>query len=231
MTYFHPTEPILRRKQHTLDYQDRQGLLHLKLKIKDITLLSNIYTRIDQVFIIWGLISAAIFITAQFSPISWVTQAIVWSVLTVVGTLATIGLTYFWVAVERLHWVLYAWVILMLAGVALTDLGIFLGWGQVLLHLSHLWLGLCAIGYFCTGIGLRSRAFIISGLIHVLGIASLSYVAGWQFLATGLIMVANLFVFAESQWDMRLPIENYGLLTEKQKQFNRQQQRLRQVIF
>jgi hypothetical protein len=119
----------------------------------------------------------------------------------------------------------------MLAGVALTDLGIFLGWGQVLLHLSHLWLGLCAIGYFCTGIGLRSRAFIISGLIHVLGIASLSYVAGWQFLATGLIMVANLFVFAESQWDMRLPIENYGLLTEKQKQFNRQQQRLRQVIF
>jgi hypothetical protein len=44
-------------------------------------------------------------------------------------------------------------------------------------------------------------------------------------------MVANLFVFAESQWDMRLPIENYGLLTEKQKQFNRQQQRLRQVIF
>jgi hypothetical protein len=229
MTFFNPTEPILRPKQHALDYQDRQGLLHIQLKIKNKTLVSNIYTRIDQVFVLWGLVSAAIFITAQFTPISWVTQAIVWSVLTVVGTLVTIGLTHFWVAVERLHWVLYIWVILMLAGVAITDLGIFLGWGQVLMHLSHLWLGLCAIGYFCTGIGMRSRAFIISGIIHSLGIASLSYVGGWQFLVTGLIMVANLFVFAETQWDMRLPIESYGLLTEEQKQFNREQQKLRQA--
>ncbi|MBF2021927.1 MAG: hypothetical protein IGR93_18005 [Hydrococcus sp. C42_A2020_068] len=229
MTFFNPTEPILRPKQYALDYQDRQGLLHVQLKIKNKTLVSSIYTRIDQVFGLWGLISAAIFITAQFTPISWVTQAIVWSVLTVGGTLVTIGLTHFWVAVERLHWVLYVWVILMLVGVAITDLGIFLGWGQVLMHLSHLWLGLCAIGYFCTGIGMRSRAFIISGIIHSLGIVSLSYVVGWQFLVTGLIMAANLFVLAETQWDMRLPIESYGLLTEKQKQFNREQQKLRQA--
>ncbi|MCU0533899.1 MAG: hypothetical protein MUD14_08385 [Hydrococcus sp. Prado102] len=230
MTFFNPTEPIIRRKQHALDFQDRQGLLHLRLKIKNTILFSNLYTRIDQVFVVWGLISGAIFITGQFAPISWVTQAIFWSVLTVVGTIVTIGLTHFWVAVERLQWILYSWVVLMLVGVTITDLGIFLGWGQVLLHLSHLWLGLCGIGYFCTGIGLRSRAFILSGIIHASGIALLPHVAGWQFLTTGLIMVANLLVFAETQWDMRLPIENYALLTEEQKQFNYQQQQLREAI-
>jgi hypothetical protein len=229
MTFFNSTEPIIRRKQHALDYQDLQGLWHFQVKIKDITLVSNIYTRIDQVFVVWGIISAAIFITAQFAPISWITQAIAWSVLTVVGTAATIGLTNFWVAVERLHWVVYTWAVLMLGGLVITDLGILWGWGQILMHLSDLWLGLCAIGYFCTGIGLRSRAFIFSGIIHALGILILPHVPGWQFLTTGLIMVVNLFVFAETQWDMRSPIENYGLLSEEQKQFNHQQRQLRQV--
>ncbi|MGH2413637.1 MAG: hypothetical protein ACRDEA_08090 [Microcystaceae cyanobacterium] len=229
MNFFNPTEPIFRRKQEALDYQDRQGLLRLHLQIKDRTLLSSIYTRIDQVFVLWGLISAAIFITAQFAPISWITQAIFWSVLTFIGTVATIILTYFWVKVERLRWVLYCWVVLMLAGVAITDLGIFLGWGQVLMHLSHLWLGLSALGYFCTGLGLRSRAFTVSGIIHLLGIALLPYVVGWQFLTTGLLMVGNLLIFAEIQWDMRPPIESYSLLTEAQKEFNQEQYRLRQA--
>lgn len=229
MTFFNPTQPILRRKQEALDYQDLQGLLNLELRIKDKSIFSAIYTRIDQVFIIWGLISAAIFITAQFFPISWITQATVWSVLTVVGTAVMIGLTHFWVSVERLRWVLYSWVILILAGVGITDLGIFLGWGQVLMHLSHLWLGLSAIGYLITGVGMRSRAFILSGIVHCLGILLLPYVGGWQFLTTGFLMVANLFIFAGTQWDMRLPIKNYNLLTEEQRQFNQQQYRLRQV--
>ncbi len=229
MSLFNPTAPILRRKQEALDYQDRQGLLRIQLQIKNKTLFSGIYTRIDQVFVIWGLISAAIFMTAQFTPISWMTQAIFWSVLTAIGTVAMVILTHFWVAVERLRWVLYCWVILMLTGLAITDLGIFLGWGQVLINLSHLWLGLSAIGYFCTGLGMRSRAFIVSGMIHLLGIAILPYVGGWQFLTTGLLMVANLFIFAETQWDMRPPIENYGLLTAQQKQFNRKQYKLRQT--
>lgn len=229
MNFFNTTEPILRRKQEALDFQDRQGLLQLKLCIKNKTLFSTIYTRIDQVFVIWGLISALIFITAQFTPISWINQAIFWSVLTVIGTVAMIVLTHFWVRVERLLWVLYAWVVLMLGGVLVTDLGIFCSWGQVLMHLSHLWLGLCAIGYFCTGVGLRSRAFIVSGIFHLLGVAILPYFMGWQFLVTGLIMTANLLVFAESQWDMRPPIKNYGLLTAAQKEFNREQYLLRQV--
>ena len=229
MSLFNPTAPILRRKQHALDSQDRQGLWRIKVQIKDKTLFSGIYTRIDQVFVIWGLISATIFLTAQFTPISWMSQAIFWSVLTASGTVAMVLLTHFWVAVERLRWVLYFWVSLMLSGLAITDLGIFLGWSQVLMNLSHLWLGLSALGYLGTGLGMGSRAFIVSGMIHLLGIALLPYVGGWQFLTTGVLMVANLFIFAESQWDMRPPIENYGLLSAQQKQFNREQYKLRQT--
>ena len=76
MTFFNLSEPVFRRKQHALDFQDRQGLLQFKLGIKNRTLFSAIYTRIDQVFVVWGLISAIIFFTAQLSPIDWITQAI-----------------------------------------------------------------------------------------------------------------------------------------------------------
>lgn len=229
MPLFNSAEPIIRRKQHALDFQDRQGLLKLRLQISNKTLFHNIYTRIDQVFVVWGLITAVIFFTAQFAPIDWLTQAAFWSVLTIVGTAGMTILTHFWVKVERLRWVLYAWIVLMLGGVAITNFGIYSGSGTVLMHLCHLWLGLSAIGYFCTGIGLRSRAFIVSGLFHILGIAILPFCLGWQFLATGLVMSANLLMFAETQWDMRPPINNYSLLTEEQKEFNQQQYLIRQA--
>ena len=228
MTFFNLSEPIFRPKQHALDFQDRQGLLKFKLEIKNKTLLSTIYTRIDQVFVSWGLISAIIFFTAQFAPIDWLTQAIFWSVLTVVGTAIMTVLTYFWVGVERLRWVLYGWIVLMLGGLVVTDLGIFLGWGQILMHLCDIWLILSAVGYVLTGIGLRSRAFFASALFHLLGVVILPYCLGWQFLATGLVMTVNLLVFAETQWDMRPPIENYGVLTEEEKEFNRLQYLIRQ---
>ena len=229
MPLFNTAEPIIRRKQHALDFQDRQGLLKLRLQISDKTLFNNIYTRIDQVFVVWGLITALIFFTAQFAPIDWRTQALFWSMLTVAGTVAMSVLTYFWVKVERLRWVLYAWIVLMLAGVGITDYGIFMGSGTILMHLCDLWLGLSAVGYFCTGIGLRSRALIMAGLFHILGIAILPLCVGWQFMATGLVMTANLLMFAETQWDMRLPIDNYGVLSEEQQEFNRQQFLVRQA--
>ena len=229
MVLFNSAEPIIRRKQHALDFQDRQGLLQLKLKISNKTLFNNIYTRIDRVFVVWGVITAVIFFTAQFAPIDWITQAVFWSVLTGVGTVSMAILTYFWVKVERLRWVLYAWMVLMLGGVVVTDLGILQGWGQVLMHLCHIWLGLSALGYFFTGVGLRSRAFIMAGMFHTLGIFILPHCIGWQFLATGLIMTVNLLVFAETQWDMRLPIENYAVLTKEQKEINRQQYVIRQA--
>ena len=124
MSFFNPTEPIIRSKQEALDFQDRQGLLRLHLKIADKTLISAFYTRIDQVFVLWTLVCLTIFVTAQFAPISWVIQAGFWSALTFIGTAGMIVLTHFWVKVERLRWILYSWVILMVTGVALTDLSI-----------------------------------------------------------------------------------------------------------
>jgi hypothetical protein len=229
MPLFNSAEPIIRPKQHALDFQDRQGLLKLRLQINNKTLFQTIYTRIDQVFVFWGLITAVIFFTAQFAPIDWVTQATFWSILTVVGTAGMTILTHFWVKVERLRWVLYTWIFLMLGGVAITNFGIYCASGTVLMHLCHLWLGLSAVGYFCTGIGLRSRAFIMSGLFHILGIIILPFCLGWEFLTTGLVMTANLLMFAETQWDMRPPIDNYSVLTEKQKEFNREQYLIRQT--
>jgi len=228
MTFFNPSEPIIRSKQEALDFQDRQGLLSLDLKLGDKTLISVFYTRIDQVFILWGLISAAIFITAQFAPISWVIQAGLWSVLTLIGTMGMVVLTHFWVKVERLRWVLYFWVILMLTGVVLTDLSIFLSWGPILMRLCPMWMGLSALGYLGTGVGMRSRAFTLASIVHLLGIAVLPYLGGWQFLSTGIVMAASLLMFAGVQWDMRPPIE-YNLLTREQKQFNEKQYQLRQV--
>jgi hypothetical protein len=228
MSFFNPSEPILRSKQEALDFQDRQGLLRIHLQLGDKTLISASYTRIDQVFILWGLISAAIFVTAQFAPISWLIQAGFWSVLTLLGTVGMVMLTHFWVKVERLRWILYCWVTLMLVGVVVTDLSIFLSWGQILMRLCPLWLGLTGLGYFLTAIGMRSRAFTFASIVHIIGIAVLPYVGSLQFLSTGIVMAASLLLFAEVQWDMRPPIQ-YNLLTPEQQQFNKQQYQLRQV--
>jgi len=229
MPLFNSTEPIICRKQPSLDFPDRQGILKLKLKINNKTLFYNIYTIIDQVFVIWGLITAIIFFTAQFTPIDWIAQAIFWSILTVIGTVTMTALTHFWVKVEGLRWLLYSWVVLMLGGMTITDLAIYYGSPTVLMHLCELWLGLSAVGYFCTGIGLRSRAFIIAGLFHLVGIGILPLFIGWQFLVTGLVMTANLLMFAETQWDMRTPIYNYNVITEKRQVFDPKQYLIRQA--
>ncbi len=84
----------------------------------------------------------------------------------------------------------------MVAGVVLTDLSIVLSWGLLLMNVCTLWLGLIAVGYFCTGLGMRSRAFTLAGVIHLLGIVLLPYVGGWQFLTAGMVMTASLLIFA-----------------------------------
>ena len=201
MNLLHSTKPILRRKQRDIYCQEYQSLVSLYLKIAGKTLYSGLYSCLDQVFIIWGLIVAAIFVTAQFLPISWTTQAIVWSILTLAGTLSMMILTHFWVKQQQLNWILYLWVMLMVSGVILTDCSIFLGWGWLLIHLSHLWLGLCSLGYIIPALGLNSRALLLVGLGHLLGLFILPYVMGWQFLATAVIMVVSLLVLAETQWD------------------------------
>ncbi|MEG4285209.1 hypothetical protein QUB68_18945 [Microcoleus sp. A006_D1] len=228
MTFFNPCEPPIRCKQEHLDVQDLAGLLRLRWKVGNITLFSGFYTRIDQTFLLWGLVTAGIFFTAQFVPLSWSFQAILWSTVTLIGTAIMAVLTLFWVKVERVSWILYSWAILMISGLVLTDCSIFAGWGGLLLHLCDLWLGLSAIGYFCTGLGLRSRTFIAIGLTHLFAIGLLPFVAPWQYLTTGIVIAGCLILLSELQWDMRSPIDN-TLLTEEEKEFNRIQQQLRQI--
>ncbi|MFP5272817.1 MAG: hypothetical protein ACLGGO_21720 [Coleofasciculus sp.] len=107
-----------------------------------------------------------------------------------------------WVKVERVSWVLYCWVILMLVGLLITDLGVILIWSGVIANLCPLWLGLSALGYWCTGLALHSRAIIAVGLVHLLAIRVLPYVRSWSFLFTGSVMVLALILLAELRWDM-----------------------------
>jgi hypothetical protein len=227
MSWFNFQKPIFCRKQQALDIQDLRGLLRINWKIKDRIIFSSLYTRIDQSLIIWGLVTAAIFATAQFLPFSWYLQSIFWSLLTLIATIIMVVMTWFWATVERLIWVIYCWAFLMLAGLLFTDISLFAGWGSALIYLCPLWLFISALGYFCTGLALHSRAFFLIGTIHLLTIEALPYVGGWQFLVTGGVMTISLLFLAELQWDMRPPIQ-YSLLTVKEREFNQEQQRLRQ---
>lgn len=227
MTFFNSTEPIIRRKQTALDLQDLCGLLKINIEIGNNQLFSRFYTRVDQALLLWGIIALTIFTTAQFLPLSWITQAYVWSALTLVATVWMISLTNFWTKVEQLSWVMYLWGGLMLFTLTLTNLGIFGGWGIILMNLCPLWLGSCALGYFLTGLGLKSRVFMLMGLIHLFGIAFLPLITGWQFLATGLIIAGSLVLLSELQWDMRDPISS-PILSEEEQEFNQQQQQRRQ---
>jgi len=227
MHFFHPNDPIVRRKQTALDVQDLSGLLEINLAIGNRTLLSKFYTRVDQALLLWAIMAFLIFTTAQFFPISWVTQGYVWSILTVVATAIMIGLTGFWTKVEQLRWVMYLWGGLMMSGLIFTNCGIFLGWSWVLMNLCSLWLGICAVGYFITGLGLQSRLFMLVSLVHALGIMVLPTILGWQFFATGLIIAGSLVFLSELQWDMRDAIDS-PVLSETEKQFNQQQYQLRQ---
>lgn len=201
MTFFNPNAPLLCRKQNLVDVPYIPGMWRLHLQVGNTTLFSSFYTRLDQACIVWGVISIVIFATAQFIPISWITQAVWWTVLSVVGTLAMLVLTPSWLRQEGLGWVIDSWTALMLLGVVITDLAIYLGWSAVLVNLCPLWLVLIALGYFCTGLGMRSRTLLLTGLFHLLGILVLPYVAGWEFLTTGLISGGAVLMLAELQWD------------------------------
>lgn len=219
MTFFNYTVPPLRRKQPCVDVQELQGVWRVDWRIGNTTVYSTFYTRVDQACILWSLILAAMFATAQFFPLNWSLQALLWSALTLFGTAAMVLWTAFWVKVERVRWVLYCWVVLMVVGLMVTNCAILLGWGEVLIRLCPLWLGLSALGYLCTGLGVRSRAIILVGVIHLISILLLSYFGAWQFLLTGGVMACTLLLLAQWQWDMRSPIDP-NLLTPKQQPFN-----------
>ena len=206
MTFFNYSVPPLRRKQINIAVQDLEGLWHVQFPLGKNRFFSKFYTCLDRTCLLWSLLLIPIFGTAQFFSVSWMLQAGLWSTLSLVGTAAMVSWTYYWVKIERLTWVLYGWVILMLLALLLTDLAIFLSWGKVLANLCPLWLGMSGIGYFATGFAVRSRALLAASLFHVLGILILPYTGGWYFLFTGAVMVFSLLVLAELQWDMRQQI-------------------------
>ncbi len=225
MTFFNYSVPPLRRKQLNLEVQDLQGLWQVQIPLGKDRFYSTFYTCLDRACLMWSLLLIPMFGTAQFFSVNWMLQAGLWSALSLAGTVAMVSWTYCWVKKERLTWVLYGWVILMLLGLLLTDLGIFLGWGKVLINLCPLWLGMSGIGYLGTGLALRSRALLAASFFHLLGILILPYTSGWSFLFTGGVMVFSLLVLAEWQWDMQHPI-NYAALTPKQQDLEREQHRL-----
>ncbi|MEG4802303.1 hypothetical protein QUB63_20610 [Microcoleus sp. ARI1-B5] len=228
MTFFNYSVPPLRRKQLKLDVQDLEGVWHVHFPLGKDRSYSTFYTCLDRACLMWSLLLIPMFGTAQFFPVNWMLQAGLWSALSLAGTVSMVSSTYCWVKKERLTWVLYGWVILMLLGLLLTDLGIFLGWGKVLANLCPLWLGLSGIGYFWTGLAVRSRALLAASFFHLLGIVILPYTSGWSFLFTGAVMVFSLLVLAELQWDMQHPI-NYAPLTPKQQHLEPEQHRIRQL--
>jgi len=206
MTFFNYSVPPLRRKQLNIEVQDLEGLWQVQFPLGKDRFYSQFYTCLDRTCLLWSLLLIPIFGTAQFFSVSWMLQAGLWSALSLVGTAAMVSMTYSWVKIERLAWVLYGWVILMLLGLLLTDLAIFLRWGKVLANLCPLWLGMSGIGYLGTGFAVRSRALLAASLFHLLGILILPYTGGWSFLFTGTVMVFSLLVLAELQWDMGEPI-------------------------
>ncbi|MEG4443069.1 hypothetical protein QUB47_10370 [Microcoleus sp. AT9_B5] len=206
MTFFNYSVPPLRRKQINIAVQDLEGLWHVQFPLGKDRFYSKFYTCLDRACLLWSLLLIPIFGTAQFFSVSWMLQAGLRSTLSLVGTAAMVSWTYYWVKIERLTWVLYGWVILMLLALLLTDLAIFLSWGKVLANLCPLWLVMSGIGYLVTGLAVRSRALLATSLFHVLGILILPYTGGWYFLFTEALMVFSLLVLAELQWDMRQPI-------------------------
>lgn len=226
MLFFNPNTPVIQCKQTALDVQDLRGLLNINIRVWKLTLFSAIYTRVDQAILLWAILTLAIFSVAQFWPMSWKIQSVVWSSLTTLGVIGMCSLTHFWATVERLSWVIWMWASLVILGLLVTNVGIFFGVGWVLINLCSIWLGISSVGYLLTALGLQSRTFLVATAIHLVGIGFIHLVPGWLFLTTGFIMGGTLWLLSELQWDMRPPIEP-SLLTIEEREFNQRQQRIR----
>ncbi|MEM9148955.1 MAG: hypothetical protein AAGB19_00590 [Cyanobacteria bacterium P01_F01_bin.3] len=193
-------------KPEALSMQDLNGLLRVHLKQipqKAALELPRIcFTEIDQAFLIWGWMTMAIFSLAQFSTLSWTTQALIDSAITGISVATTAGLTWKLASEERLRWVVFLWSGLMMTGMLATSYGIFHGVIVILANLCLLWLSLCVVGYGAMGIWMRSRAFSASCIVHILAIIGLHYYPSFQFVGSGLVMAATLFFFSFVPWDM-----------------------------
>lgn len=161
------------------------------------------FTEIDQAFLVWGAVTSVIFAIAQFSTISWATQAMLDAALTGAGIAITSGLTWAIASSAKLRWVIFLWAGLMIVGTIATTYGIFYSSALVLSNLCLLWLGLCVVGYGAMAIGMQSRCFTAACLVHLVAIPALSYTLSCQFFTSGLVMALTLFFFSVVPWDMQ----------------------------
>ncbi|MGD1856257.1 MAG: hypothetical protein ACFB2W_18605 [Leptolyngbyaceae cyanobacterium] len=194
---------IFQLKQSLADPVDLHGVIKIQLGRPTQPFISTYLTRLDQALIVWGLVTAAIFLIADSYYFDWYTQAVVWSVLSCIVTLISGRLTWFWVTTRNQRWIVYSWSLLVIAGLGLTDYSIFSGWGTLLRHLCALWLGISAVGYIITGIGIRAQALIVIGIVHILTIGGLMLLPVSQFLITGMVMSISLFLLAGFHWEHR----------------------------
>lgn len=191
---------IFQFKQGLTDLRELEGVIRIPLGIA----ATPFYlTRLDQALVVWGLVTAAIFFVAQAYWVDWYTQALVWSALSAAAVALAGQLTWRWVSVRNQRWILYVWSALVVAGLALTDYGIFASWVPVLRNLCSLWLGLSALGYVMTGVGIHAPAMVLMGGIHGGAIALLDLFPRYQFLFTGGVMTASLFCLALFHWEHR----------------------------
>ena len=202
MGFFDNSVPPFCLKPTHLDISPQHKVFYLCWRRGEHRFCLRVYTRADLSFLLWALILIPIFVTPQFFSVNWTLLADLWSSLSLIGLAAMVAISHDWVKVERVSWVLYCWVILILVGLLVTDLGIILIWSGVIANLCSLWLGLSALGYWFTGLALHSRAIIAVGFLHLLAIGVLPYVSSWQFLFTGSVMVLALILLAELRWDI-----------------------------
>ena len=192
---------IFQLKQTLVDPVDLHGVIKIQLGQPDHPLISTYLTRLDQALVAWGVLTAIIFLTAHFYLLDWYTQAIVWSGLSCLAIAISGKLTWFWVTTRNQRWILYGWSSLILMGLVLTDYGIFVSWGMVLRHLCALWLGISALGYVITGVGIQAPALILIGAAHIGTIPLLTLLPVPQFLLTGAVMTLSLFSLAAFHWE------------------------------
>jgi hypothetical protein len=192
---------VFRWKPLLPNTEELPGLLRLRLDGPSQVLLDTYYTRLDQALALWGCVTAVIFGMAQLSGLSWPVQAITDSILTLASIVLAIWLTWYWTSVKPFRWVVYFWSLLMVMGIGLTDYGIFRPLGFLLVNLCPGWLGLCALGYLLTSIGMQARALTLIGLVHLGTIPLLFIFPTWQYFLTGGVLSGSLWILASWQWD------------------------------
>jgi hypothetical protein len=201
MAFFNSSVPLLSSKPPTDAVTVSPSIWRVHFSVINAVIWSSFYTRHDQACLIWGVLTAGIFAIAQVVPLSWTTLALIASILTGMGSIGMTWLAWRYTHVDQLAWILYTWLILMLMGTAITNLSVWHGWGLILCNLCPLWLTLCGIGYFITGIGMRSRLILLCSAMHFLSIGFLHLLPNYQLLLTGIVISSSAFLLAEFQWD------------------------------